>query len=314
MGTTPRISAIACLMALAGCSGGALAGAPATGITQESRTAPLDLQAGHRADSTLFIADVDSNVLLYPADIHDNPSLQGEITKGVTRSLGVCTDRRGTLYVANSGGSQPSIAEYKRGATSPFRTITSGLRAPEFDVVDSEGNLYVADSGSVLVYAQGASSPSRTISIPGGNFVGGLAFDPAGDLLVNSLNVKGGVATVYAVKAGSSTPQNLGLQDLPNGLSLGADKTGNIYAGGHAGEIAIYAPGSKSPTRSFDVNVDGFYTQMLVTPDGTIYWPNYDNGEMFEFAPGASTPTNVFATAGSGIDAAIGPSGQNLRP
>ncbi|HVR46621.1 MAG TPA: hypothetical protein VMT95_08345 [Candidatus Binatia bacterium] len=46
---------------------------------------------------------------------------------------------------------------------------------------------------------------------------------------------------------------------------------------------------------------------MIVRSNGTIYWPNYDTSQMFEFAPGASAPTNVFATQGSGIDAAVGP-------
>jgi sugar lactone lactonase YvrE len=297
-------------MALGGCLGGATPVTP----PPAAHVARPEVQAGRRAPAVLFIADVDSNVLLYPANINQkNPPLSSEITQGVTRSVGVATDRRGTLYVVNSGGSRPSIAEYKRGATTPFKTIAAGLKTPGDDVVDSAGNLYVTDQGSnggvVLVYAPGTNSPSRTISIPrqGRQGVGGLAFDPHGDLLVNSLDAESGVAIVYSVAPGSSTAQDLNLQGLPNGAALGVDGAGNIYAGGHAGEIAVYAPGKTNPTRSINANVDGFYTQLIALPNGTIYWPNYDTSQMFEFAPGASAPTNVFATQGSGVDAAVAP-------
>jgi hypothetical protein len=293
--------------------GGAASPAPASlpAIAPAARVAPLSAQARHRGRGRLFIADEAGNVLLYPADIHESPKLLGEITDGVTRSVGVATDRNGTLYVVNSGGSSPSIAEYKRGAKSPFKTITSGLRTPGFDAVDASGYLYVADvatsGGIVQIYAPGAGSPSKTIEIPTqeNTGVGGLAFDPGGALLVNTFDVRTATATVYRVPRGSSSPQNLNLEGLPGGLSLGADETGNIYAGGHAGDIAVYSPGSKSPSRTISLGPDGFYTQMLVTPDGTIYWPDFDDDEMFEIAPGASAPT-IFATPGSGVDAAVG--------
>lgn len=315
MQTRWKIAAFGCAMAVGGCMGGASVpgAAPEAAVAPAARLTPLHALPRRRAREMLFIADEDTNVLLYPANINATPKLLGEITQGVTRSVGVATDSHGTLYVVNSGGSGPSIAEYKRGSKAPFKTITSGLRTPGFDAVDSFGNLYVADSAStgsiVQVYSAGASSPSKTIDIPpaANTGVGGLAFDPSGALLVNTFDVKTASATVYRVPRGSSSPQDLHLQDLPGGLSLGADKAGNIYAGGHAGDIAVYPPGSTTPSRSISLGPDGFYTQMLVTPDGTIYWPDFDDSEMFEIAPGASVPTNVFATPDSGVDAAVGP-------
>ncbi len=266
-------------------------------LIKAAHVAPPAVRAGQHRSSVLFIADEATNVLLYPANIHKAPKLLGEITNGVTRSVGVATDSRGALYVVNSGGSRASIAEYKRGAKAPFKTITSGLNVPGFDAVDSLGNLYVADKASsggiVQVYSPGASSPSKTIDIPTtrNSGVGGLAFDPGGALLVNTFDVKTATSIVYRVPRGSSNPQNLNL----------------AYADGHAGDIAIYAPGGKTPSRFITLSPDGFYTQMLVTPAGTIYWPDYDDDEMFEIAPGASVPTNVFATQGSGVEPAVGP-------
>ena len=280
-------------------------------LPSAAHAATLPRSAG-RLQKTLFVADVNSSVLLYSANIHaQNPPLLGQITQGVTRSTGVAVDQRtGTLYAMSSGGSQASIAEYKRSAMSPFKTITSGLFAPGTIVVDAAGTIYVTDSSGsaqvVLVYAPKAQAPTRTITIPqndGG--LGGLAFAANRDLLVATFDTEHRTGTVYSVAPGSSKPVNLNLQEMPGG-SLGADKAGNIYAGNPGGEIAVYTPGSQTPSRFISANVDGFYSQMMVMPNGTIYWPNYDNEQMYEFAPGAPGPTNVFKIAGSGVAAAVG--------
>lgn len=287
---------------LGGCLGGSVAqmpagsGVPAQALTRSEMSQPV-----------LAIADDSNNVLLYTANINQqNPPLLGRITVGVTRSAAVCVDRAGTLFVSNSGDGTPSVAEYKPGTFSPFKTITDGLRDPSSIVVDGADNLYVEDNfGSqivVLVYAPNANSPTRTIDIPAG---GGLALDARGNLYIASFRVETQQGTVYRVARGGSHAKNLNLSDLP-GPSIGVDRLGDLYVGGEAGAIAVYAPGSKTPSRSIQANADGFYTQLDVTPNGTIYWPNYDREEMFEFAPGASGPSNTFLISATGADAAVG--------
>lgn len=289
---------------LAGCAGvSSVAQTPAAPGVQTDSLMPL---AG-TTKRVLATADDNNNVLLYTANINKtNPPLLGEITAGVTRSVGVAIDRAGTLYVSNSGGSRPSIAEYRPGTSSPFKTITNGLFNPGLIVVDRTGNLYVTDvTGSkfvVLVYAPNASSPTRTIDTPAG---GNIALDDRANLYIASFEVRTQQGTVYRVAHGGSHVKNLHLADVP-GPSIGVDRAGNLYVGGESGEIAIYPPGSKTPSRFIQGNSGGFYTQLDVTPNGTIYWPNYDEEQMYEFAPGASGPTNSFLIPGSGADAAVG--------
>jgi hypothetical protein len=262
---------------------------------------------------TLFVANVNSDVLLYTANINQqNPPLLGQITQGVTRSVNVCFGRA-TLYVVNSGGGGPSVAEYHSGSSSPFATITSGLDTPDACAVDRNGNLYVDDGGAgnplIQIYPSGQLTPGKSIDIPHSGRAtvpGGLVVNGRGVLFVNTFEGESETATVFRIARGSSNAKNLNLQQLPAGTALGLDSAGNLYAGGHDGNISIYAPGNKTPSRLINVNVIGFYTDMAVTPDGTIYWPNYDNGTMYEFAPGASSPTNVFSTDGSGSGAAVG--------
>jgi hypothetical protein len=132
-----------------------------------------------------------------------------------------------------------------------------------------------------------------------------MAFDKKGGLLVATFDFESNTGNVYRIAPGASKAVNLNMVSLPGG-ALGADAAGNIYVGGVEGNIFVYAPGSKTVTRAIDASQTGFYSSFSVAVDGTIYWPNYDNGEMFEFAPGASSPTNVFP-GGGGVDAALGP-------
>jgi hypothetical protein len=300
----------ATLALLAACAGGSSAppaGAIAPPVQSGNRTAPFEV-APNALQKVVFIADLSGSVNFFSANINvKNPPLLGQITQGTPRPEGVWVDKNGTLYVSNDA-QPPSIAEFKRGSKTPFKTITSGLDTPGEIAVDSSGNLYVADFGfTVLVYPPGASTPSRTIAIPNQmphHTLGSMAFDSQGDLLVAEAGVEGVDASVYSVAPGSSQAVNLNLQGLA-GAQVGTDRAGNIYNGSDEGAIVVYAPGSKTPSRSIYAGTNGFYSFFTVTPNGTIYWPNYDDNEMYEFAPGASGPTNVFNNGG-GVDAAIG--------
>jgi hypothetical protein len=120
----------------------------------------------------------------------------------------------------------------------------------------------------------------------------------------------GGAAFLPPLVAGRAPrlQRDLFVADLSGnvpGPSLGTDKAGDIYDGGHEGDIKVYSPGSNAPNRAINLGSNGFYSGLTVTPNGTIYWPNYDNDTMYEIAPGASGPINVFSTNGSGVDAAV---------
>jgi hypothetical protein len=265
---------------------GACAGAatPVGGSFAPSAHAPHVLAAGTRpatGSRVVFTSYLAKSVYYFTADIHaKNPPALGEISQGVTRAQGLFVDRSGTLYVSNDT-SPASVVEYERGTSSPSRTITSGLRAPGALVVDASGTLYVADTaqrgGIVQVYPAGQNTPGKTIAIPnqGGNSsIGGVAFDPRGKLLAATFNIERGYGDVYRVAPGSSQPVNLNLIGIP-GNALGADKSGNVFVGGAGGEIAVYAPGATTPSRYVNAGKAGFYSDFDVTPNGTIYWPNY---------------------------------------
>jgi hypothetical protein len=294
---------------LSGC-GGSSAGAPGAPPVMRGAHPAGEARNASGRGQVLFVADLSKTVVYFTANIHaKNPPRLGQISDGIVRASGVWIDREGTLYVTNFDSSIHSLVEYKRGDSAPFKTITNGLFTPGAVAVDRSGNVYVADfEETVLYYAAGADSPAETIQIPRGNHTGivGLAFDPKGNLLVGTAGVEGaGNNAVYSVVPGSWKVTNLDLQSPPGG-AIGSDRAGNIFAGGVSGYISVYPPGAQAPSRSINAGTSGFYSDLVVTANGTIYWPNYQFGGMYEFASGASSPTNVFS-GGNGVDAAVGP-------
>ncbi len=267
----------------------------------------------------LFVSNLDGGIRIYSADIHEkNPPLLGTITSGASRPEGVWVDGKDTLYVVNgsNGSKGASVSEYKRGASEPFRTITTGLLDnPGAVAVGSDGTVYVnsvSDSeaapnplsqggptGAVVVYGSGKTTPKATIDLPQaaeyGLTAGGMAIDKQGNVYAaNEGNAS--VVNVFKIVPGSLQVTDLALTG-PGGEAIAVDGSGNLYTGGFAGGyggyfIAVYAPGATSPSRTISL---GFQTYgITATSNGTLYV--VASNEVAEYAPGTSEPINTIGT------------------
>ena len=196
------------------------------------------------------------------------------------------------IYVTNIGdhhnGNIHSVTVYPisaKGNVAPLQFITgrnTGLTYPTDIAVDSFGNIYVADgggsknSGSVLVYAAGATGNAAPIQETTGSNTGlqgptGIGLDPGdGDIYVAngagpgsqlpftmtvySANSNGNVAPIGTI-SGSNTQLS-----MPGPLAL--DTSGNIYApNGQGHSVTVYAAGAvgnASPVQ----NIAGSQTQL----------------------------------------------------
>jgi hypothetical protein len=240
------------LTLLAACGGGS-PGVPAVGSAGASAANPAG-GGGKHYDGTVFVSDPDNlTVWICPANFHDvrrgflNPTGQ---LQGVSFPVQMAVDAQGTLYVANAqvdstGGG--SITEYPRGATSPSRTLTTGLNTSTGVAVDSSGNVYVSNkyAGSIVVFAKGKMTPKETITA---NLTGpdGLAVDAAGDLYIADSSAN----DILKLTHGSKTPQPLHLKNIARPTGVALDTRGNLYVSNllaQSSNVTVYAPGSTTP-------------------------------------------------------------------
>ena len=146
---------------------------------------------------------------------------------------GLAVDRENDLFIADS--SAIAVFEVPAGSTTPKMLTLKGLTRPVGVAVDSRGTLYVsnlnAQSSNVVVFAPGASSPERTLTIPyapGNSGIGeamGLSIGP-GDMLIVSAFIAlfpvdgewfAGDAVVAGFAPGGSQPEWYGY-----GISAGS--------------------------------------------------------------------------------------------
>lgn len=297
----PVLAAAAIAAACSACSGG-----------EAANGAPLlagPLQAAGKVNGSkrvLFVSNLDGGIRIYTADIHaKNPPMLGQITQGATRPEGEWVDRKGILYVVNAAEyPEPAdVAEYKRGATSPFRTITDGVLAPYSVAVGNDGTVYVnaietGNTGVVVVYPPGGTEPKETITLPEnkeyGMSGGGMAVDPQGNVYAANFG-DAVVSQFFKIAPGSSQATNLGLTGY-GGDAIAMDGSGNLYTSGYSGAsgflVAVYPSGATSPSRTFSLTFEPY--GLTATSKGTLYVAG--DGEVAEFAPGASEPTNTINT------------------
>lgn len=250
--------------ALAACSGGnsalgpgpVAAGGPESGLTILSsyRTAALTMahfrapivrrdhgksaMSPHAKKNTLvYVGDWGTNdvyVFSYPA-----LSLVGTLT-GFNAPYGMCTDRKGDVYITNYYGG--TAVEYAHGGTAPINTYNSGGEPIGCSVDYKNGNLAVTSfsPGEVTVYPGGNPSSGTTYSDSSCGYQWTMGYDR----LHNLIGIGEYTSIAYcALLSGSSSESTLstsgitihfpgGTQDDGEYIALGDQEAGGIYQTG----------------------------------------------------------------------------------
>ncbi len=244
------VGALGALAFLTACGGGGSpAVPPGNGMSWTADAAAHAKYAGN-----VFVSDPDNDtVWVCPATGNDIRRGFGSPTQqlqGVSDPVQIAVDAQGTIYVANAQVNEAgagSVTEYPRGATSPSRTLTSGLNTSTGVAVDSTGNVYVSNKylASIVVFGKGKNTPKETIK---SNLRGpdGLAVDAADDLFIADSTADDVLELVH----GSTTPQSLHLKSLSRPLGVAIDARGDLYVSNllaQSSNVTIYAPGMKTP-------------------------------------------------------------------
>jgi len=226
----------------------------------------------------------------------------GISANSVNSPQGIMLDGSGNLYAADTGNSR--LLLYPSGSTTATRVYgqlgnfttniqndggisANSLVAPYAVALDSNGNLYVADSynNRVLFYPAGSTTATRVY----GQF---------GSFTTNTPN-NGGV---------SASSLN-----LPQGVAL--DSSGNLYVGDFGNNRVLFYPaGSTTATRvygqggSFTTNTankGGISANSLYQPQGfamdssgNLYVADYGNSRVLFYPAGSTTATRVYGQFG----------------
>jgi hypothetical protein len=273
---------------------------PAAGSPRFTVTPPSTLQGPATLASLLVTA-------VYPASVTNACALTGAVCSG-----SVTLDMQSLLAVSTGLAVELFAAEKGLG---PLTGLTSGINAPVRRVAyDTAGNLYVAAASqgypsTVLEFALGSTSPSRTITTGAAN-PEDVETDVAGNLFV--LN-GGTTATVSKYAPGATSPAST-TNVAPYGSRLVVDSSDDFWLLSQGQSVTYYAHGASSGTQ-----LTGLVDPQGITLDpatNTVYvsdktyssgaYPCGSNGAgtfctIYRYAAGSTTPV-TFSNASYGGD------------
>lgn len=198
-----------------------------------------------------------------------NPPLKGQITSGLSGPERLFVDKARNLYATNLGNN--TVTAYKRGATSPYLTISNGVNSPTGLTVDAAGTVYCANvaNNTVTEYPKGQTSPSLTITL-GSLQPEFLAIDSADNLYVSYGGGSHG-SGVMKFAPGSTKGTDLGLQ-IGSAYALEVDKAGNIVIIDFAANtIDVFPPGQTQPSKQIAVTTGSAYALTLTKAETRLF-------------------------------------------
>jgi DNA-binding beta-propeller fold protein YncE len=315
--TTRRALVVAALFTIAGCGGTAGQSSLAPSGTTSSAVTRLTVPAGaffpvaHRAavQRSIHATYTTKKSLLFETDYSDdsvNIFLASQLSSGdpspiatITEPSGGCPydmtlDKKKTLYLADSCLSQ--VEEYSKGSTTLKTTITDGISFPLGVAIDKHNTLYVSTGGDIQEYANGSTSPTKTVTGMDEPF--GISLDSSGNLYIPDF----GCGCVWELPAGGSSVTNLGLQDITEPLQSAVDqKTGYLWVtDGEGDRVQIYKLGSTTPVET--IAGQGFPYSVSVEnkgkPVGEAVYGDEGNDDVYVFKPNSYTPFATVTDAG----------------
>jgi hypothetical protein len=264
------------------------------------------------SDDLLYVADAATNdvyVYRWPTGV-----LKQTLT-GFNGANGLCTDRAGDVWVANTGSSE--LQKYAHGGTQPIATLADPGEYPYSCSVDpTTGNLAVTNldvhdkNGKVGIYAKAAGSPKFYTDSAFYHYFS-CAYDDKGNLFVDGA-AKNKDAEFGELAAGRRIFTTIKLLKLPAKILIagGVQWDGKYVAlGSQLSPVAIYqvqvsgSTGTVVGTTTLDEVqvVIGYWKQgtKVVAPDalaGEINFYNY---------PAGGDPTKVISHSGEPVSAVV---------
>jgi hypothetical protein len=213
---------------------------------------------------------------------------------GFTQPAGLAVDSAGDVYVVDE--SKDTVSVYKKDYKTLIATLSDPAQSPNgVAVAPKSGVVAVANlaSGSVSLYAKGATTPCATAGNSAWGAVFFAAFDAAGNLYVTGANSARTATLVGTVQGGCSAKSIVtlttansvlfagGVEVTTTGkIAIGDDGVGAIYTYDPPVNGSLGTPVSTTPlTGSHDI------VQFALAANGKDVWgADYALADAFEYA------------------------------
>ncbi len=183
-------------------------------------------------------------VNIYPAG-GNNQAPIGQLTSGLTSPQGVAVDKYHRLWVANTNAF--NVVAFKRGETTPFRTLSDPNYYPTSVAVDSNNTVYAANAesttgppGNITVWAHGSTTPTATLTDPSFEIVTNIGVDAKNNVYVSYIPTSGPPA-LMKFAAGSSKGKAIAIQDANLG-DITFDTSKNLVMETLSNTLGVWAP------------------------------------------------------------------------
>lgn len=329
-----RASLVAALAAaaLASCSGPSFSGTPAA-----VQTAPQTVRFGGQvvrfggpnraphAGAGWIAKPAATTSLLYGSsydggfvNIYDergkNQQPIGKLTSSLVSPQGMDVDGHHQLWVANTNAF--NVVGFKRGATTPFTTLSDPNYFPISVAVDGNGTVYAANAesttgppGNVTVWTKGHTNPTATLTYTNFQIVLGIGVDHANNVYVSYVPTSGPPAMVE-FPAGSHTGQPVAIVNA-NISDIDFDGSSNLLMETLSNTLGIWAPPYTSgPART----INAFGNEPTIDKAQRKVWVAYANFstpkiEGYNYTTGAlvDTITNGWTTSAIPYGVALDP-------
>jgi len=200
------------------------------------------------------------------------------------------TARTGTLTIAGQTLTITQVGTAYLTAT-PSATRASGLSSASGLAYDTQGNLYISDSGHNLIKKWTRSTNVVSTLISGLNNPQGLAFDASGNLYFS----ENGTATVKKWTASSNTVSTVISTGLNDPCGLAMDAQGNLYIGQFFGNNVLKWTAS-TQTLTTLMSDQGGPQKIALDPAGNLYILDTYNPALKVWSPLTGQVTTLVTT------------------
>jgi hypothetical protein len=203
------------------------------------------------------------------------------------------------LYVADPGTDDVDVYTFTGGAPAG---VLTGFEEPQGECADKSGNVYVTNTraSNIVVFAHGATQPSKTLSDPG-EYPVGCAINPrTQDLAVSNefdTGFHNGSVSIY--KHASGSPHTVSAPAFWQAFFLSYDDDGNIFLDGLSNDSYyrfLFAELAKGSSTFSTIPID----QTINYPGGVTWTGNALAIGDQEYAITQSAIYAVQVSAGSG--------------